>query len=87
MSLDENVTIIPFEVSLIVTHKNGLPAVELRRITTEPEIVKQIISAAFHGQTIILKPVFKDTLRSVSALAEKGIIYKDLNDGQYYFTF
>lgn len=78
---------LPFEISVIVTQKNGLPAIELRKLTTHPDVVKQIVSATLRGQTIILKPRFRDDFRGISSLVEKGILYKNPSDGQYYFTF
>lgn len=79
-------TYIPFEVSVIVSTKNGLPAIELRKVTTDHDIMKQIISATFHKTPIILQPRFYSELQSINSLVDKGIIYK-AEDGQYYYTF
>lgn len=84
MSIQNRVQELPFEISIIVTHKNDLPCIELRRVTTNIDIIKTIISCAFHGQTIIVKPVFKDSMKSLNSLIEKGLIYRENN--QYFFT-
>ena len=82
--INENIHILPFEISIIITQKHNQPCIELRRTTTNLDIIKAIISCAFHGKTIIVKPVFNDTMRSLNSLIEKGIIYRENN--QYYFT-
>lgn len=75
---------LPFEISVVITHRNGNPCVELRASTTNIEVLKQIISCAFHQRPIIVQPKFRDTFRAVASMAEKGIIYKE--GDQYYFN-
>lgn len=77
---------IPAEIAVVVTMKNGLPAVELRKVTTEHDIIKQIISAAYHGTPIILQPRFYNRLQSLNSLVDKGIIYLG-EDGQHYWSY
>jgi hypothetical protein len=72
-------------VSIIVTEKNSKPCLELRRATTDAEIIKQIIRCAFHSKPIIIMPSFNDRMRGISSLVDKGILYRENN--QLYFTF
>jgi len=78
---------IPFTISVIVTQQRNQPCVELRRVTTDTEIIKSIISCAFHDRPIIVLPTFYNKMQSINSLLEKGIIYKDKENKQLYFTF
>jgi len=82
--IEANSQELPFEISIIVSHKNNKPYLELRRGVQNLDLIKLIISCAFHGRSIIVKPVFKDSMRGLNSLIEKGIIYRE-ND-QYFFT-
>ena len=75
---------IPISVSIIITEKNNQPCIELRRVTTNAELIKTIISAAFHNRQIIIQPTFKDSMKSLSSLVQKGILYR--KDQEYHFT-
>ncbi len=71
-------------ISIIVTEKNSLPCIELRKTITDSELIKNIISCAFHERPIIILPTFNDKLKSIGSLVDKGILYRK-ND-QFYFT-
>lgn len=73
-----------FEVSVIVTEKNGKPAVELRSLTTNLELIKLIISSTYHGKPLIFMPKFTNTMQSLNTCVQKGILYQD-ND-KFFFT-
>lgn len=75
-----------FSVSVVVTEKNNLPCIELRKVTTETELIKKIISCAFHGQPVVVLPQFTDKLKSIRSLSDKGIIYYDKKSGEYKYT-
>ena len=75
---------VPLEVSLIISNKNDKPCLEIRKQTTDIELIKTILSCAFHEVPIITQPKFRDKLKSVSTLIKKGVIYKDGDD--YFFT-
>lgn len=77
---------LPFAVHLIVTQKNGMPLLEIRRATSDSETIQRIISCAFHRTPIIVLPTFTNEIKAISSLIDKGIIYKKKEDGQYYFT-
>lgn len=82
--IPETEQILPLDINLVITQRNGKPSLELRKVTTDEEIIKQIISCAFHGKAAILRPTFKDPIRAIATLTEKGIIYKEQEN--YYFT-
>jgi predicted permease len=69
-------------VNLIVTHKNKRPAIELRSLTTNPALIKTLLSCAYHGIPVIIMPKFTDALQSLNSCIEKGILIKE---GQEYF--
>jgi hypothetical protein len=70
--------------NLVVTIKNNLPCIEVRKQITNSEIAKTLISCAFHGRPVIVMPQFTDKLKSIASLIEKGLLYK--RGEQYYFT-
>lgn len=76
---------LPFEVSVIVTHKNSKPAIELRSLTTNEEYIKKIVSCAYHNQPFIIMPKFTNSMQSLNKLMEIGIIFKENNN--FFFTF
>lgn len=73
-------------VKVIVTVKNGLPAVELRTLTTNQYLIKNIVSAAWHDTPLIIAPFFPDKFKGLNSCIEKGILYLDPKDNKYYFT-
>lgn len=73
-----------FEVSVIVTQKNSKPAIELRSLTTNMELIKLIISAAYHNRPIIIMPKFTNKMESLNSCIQKGILYREGNE--YFFT-
>lgn len=77
---------LPYQVSVVITKKRSRPAIELRSLTTDKEIIKTLVYCAIYGKPVIVLPVFKDKLRSVASLAEKGVLYLDNKTGEYYFN-
>ena len=71
-------------VSVLVHNKDGKPAVELRSMTLDPDLIKLLISCAYYGRPIIIMPKFTDTIQSLNSCIEKGILVKQEN--QYFFT-
>lgn len=72
----------PFEISVIVTTKNDRPCIELRRSVQDPEIIKTLVSCAFHNVPVIVVPRFTNTMQSLNTLVNKGVIYRE---GENYF--
>lgn len=68
-----------------VSHFRGKPCIELRKKFTDPELVKQIVSCAWHDTGLTVLPVFNDKVAALGSLVEKGIVYKD-DKGKYQFT-
>lgn len=77
---------LPYQVSIIVTKKRSKPMLEMRSGTTDTEIIKTLVYCAIYGKPVIVLPVFKDKLRSVASLADKGVLYLDRETGEYYFN-
>lgn len=72
------------QISVIVTHKNNNPAIELRMVTQNLDVLKKVVQCAFHGNPIVLMPVFTDKIKSIGSLIEKGILY--VKGGDYFFN-
>ena len=75
----------PLSLPIIVSSKNGKPNLMLRLSSTNIDIIKGVVSAAFHDKPIIVQPAFTDKLRSINSMMEKGILYREKEN--YYFSF
>jgi len=73
-------------INVIVTHKEGLPSIELRKSITQPEIVKQIILCALNDIPVTMLPVFRNKYLSLNSLQEKGILKYNKENNNYYFS-
>jgi hypothetical protein len=71
-------------VYLVVSDRDGRPCLELRKIITEPEQIKLVIHCAYYGQPITLMPTFRDVVKSLGTLVDKGILYK--KNEKYFFN-
>lgn len=83
MQIASNLPIV--SVNIIVTYKGELPAIEIRKLTTKLDIIKILVSSAFHNRPVLIMPTFKDKLQSLNSLVDKGILYKD-EKNDFYFT-
>ena len=63
-----------------------MPIVELRKKTSNPELMKKLITCAFHQTPLVILPKFTDKLNSINNLIEKGIIYYNPEQEQYFFN-
>ena len=82
---DEQVINSLLDISVIITDKHNTPAIELRRTVSDKEIIKRIITCAYHNKPIILMPKFTNTTLSLSSAVEKGILHYDGRD--FFFNF
>lgn len=77
---------IAYPVSLVISHKQDKPTLELRKSTANIDIIKIILTCAFQNTPLIVQPTFSDKFKAINSLLEKGIIYKDDKEN-LYFTF
>lgn len=77
--------IIPLEVSLIISQHEGRPIIEIRKSVYNLELIKGIITCAFEGRPFMVVPKFRDKMRSIGTLTEKGILYREGDN--FLFTF
>lgn len=75
---------LPLRVNLIITNYNGYPAIEIRRVITDMDIIKQIIYAADSERTILALPTFRDKFKARANLINSGILYE--KDGNCFFS-
>jgi FtsZ-interacting cell division protein YlmF len=74
-----------FDIFLMVTNKNNNICLELRKSTSNKEIMRQIISAAYNKKPIIIYPRFRDEYKAIVKLIQTDILYYDSEEGIYYF--
>jgi len=77
---------LPIEIPVVVTTRRGKPQIELRRRTTGEEIIRLIVEKAVKREPLIIVPRFTSTIESVNSLIQKGILYRDEDSGELYFT-
>lgn len=77
---------IIFDVNVIVTSKNDLPAIELRRNTTNPEIIRAVIRHATHETPLLILPKFSNKMQTLNNLQEKGILSWDKESRRFVFN-
>ncbi len=70
------------------TTENAEPMLEIRMQVTDLKIIQSLISAAFHNQPLIFAPQFRDRIKAISSLQEKGIIGRfDTENGEKEYRF
>jgi hypothetical protein len=75
--------LIPLPVNVIVTEYNGKPAIFLRRFTNNRDLIKLVVSSAFHERPIIIQPTFTNKWNSINTLVEKGVLVREGEDFVY----
>jgi len=75
---------LPLSVKVYITQKNGMPAVELRTLTTDVPIVKRLISCAIHEQPVVIMPMFTDKIKSLASCIDKGILHT--KEDEFFFN-
>lgn len=73
-------------VNLQVTNKRGKPCLVMRKTITDSDVIKNLVTNAWHDQTIVILPIFEDKVNALNSLIKNGILYKDKHDGQYKFV-
>jgi hypothetical protein len=66
----------PINISVVITQKEGKPCIELRRAITETELLKLVVSCAFWGQPLVMIPKFNNSIKCMSSLVDKGVLYR-----------
>lgn len=80
--IEDNLT--PLELSIIISNKNNAPCIEVRRCINDIQLIKTILTSAFHNRPLIVQPTFRNKYTAIANLIDKGIIYRE-ND-EFYFT-
>jgi hypothetical protein len=76
---------INFRVYLTINTKNGKPALEIRTLTTDTNIIKVILTSAYADLPIIVFPTFRDKLRATATLNTRKIIKFNPKTGKSEF--
>ena len=72
-----------FEINVQVHMKHGKPAIELRTMTSELDLIKAIVSAAYHNQPLVILPKFSNKLKSLAQLQEVKLLKYNYEKGIY----
>lgn len=83
-NVNDTELIIP-SVNLRIINKDGKPALEMRKIVTDLELIKHIITSAYHDRTMVMHPNFTNKALAINRLIEVGLIHKEGNE--YFFLF
>lgn len=76
---------LPLEIRIRIINKRGIPSVELRRLCTDPEIIKGLVVAALKNQPVIIMPCFQSKMQSVASMIQHGMLIYDSEKGTYEF--
>jgi hypothetical protein len=71
-------------VNIVVTHKNGKPAIELRALTTNPFLIKTLLGCGYRNVPVVVMPKFSNMIAPLNSAVEKGILVRE--GEQYFFT-
>lgn len=71
-------------INLSIWEKNSQPAVEIRKIITDPKLLRYVVLSALEETPIVIQPKFTDKLRSINTMIDKGIMFYE--KGQYFFV-
>jgi len=77
---------LPIEMPVVVTKRRGKPQIELRRRTTDEEIIRLLVEKAINREALVIVPRFTSMIESVSSLIQKDILYRDRETGELHFT-
>lgn len=83
--LDNEPYLFPLQTNLIILERNGKPALEIRKLISDPDYIKAIITAALSGKMIVVMPIFRDRIRAVGTLCEKNILEYNAEKKEYYY--
>lgn len=62
------------------------PFLWLRRTLKEPDLIHAVINAALEGRPLVIIPEFRDKIKAMESLADKGIIYYDKVEKQWFLN-
>jgi len=72
-------------INVVIAEAQQKPRVFLRMNTYNDDLIKLLISSAYHRRPVIILPQFPDSLQSINLALQKGIICR--HNGGYRFTF
>ena len=72
--------------SLIITRKNDMPALEIRKTTNNPLEIMYLIMSFIYKKPLLIQIKVRDELRARASLIEKGIIYYDPKRKNYFLN-
>lgn len=75
-----------YRVSINILKRKGKPAIEIRTLATDPKVIKIIVARALANMPITVFPTFRDNLRAVASLIEKGILKYNAEKNEYKFV-
>ena len=77
--------VLPVPIHTLI--KNDLPAVEIRKATTDVDTIKLLVTAAVQERPVLILPVASNKLALMSSLVEKGLVRYDRETQQYFWLF
>lgn len=75
----------PFPVSLHLYERKNKPALEIRRLTQNPNAIKIIIQAALENKPIIVYPIFRCRPIAIARLQQVGVIKFNSKKNNYEY--
>jgi hypothetical protein len=76
---------IAHPIRVIITIRNNKPCIELRKVITDLELIKDVTTSILEQKPIILQPTVLNRVKYIGRLKELGIIYEENKTLQYLF--
>jgi len=74
---------ILYKIHVIISKKDGMPIIELRRRSNNSEMISALVYAAVYDKPVIILPYFKNKWTSIGTLMKLGILYYDAEKETY----
>lgn len=75
------------EINLTVTLKDGKPVLDLRKVFTDLDQIRLLVSSAWHNRPLVIIPKVADRFRFINNLQQKGLVTRNKDTGEYNYNF
>jgi len=74
------------QIPLHITENNGVPAIKLIKVTSDPELISSLIYCAIHEKPLVIYPTVKNKLFALCHLLNKGLAHRN-EEGDIILNF
>lgn len=74
------------QIPLHITENNGVPALKLIKVTSDPDLISSLIYCAIHEKPIVIYPTVKNKMFALCHLLNRGLAHRTEN-GEIVLNF